>query len=253
MSHRSKLLSNKFQRQEHELRIITNPIASHRQYSLEHEDYEAPLTANTLLPKSKWIIVRNNIHKIRSWGAIDTSHVDERMKDWYIFFQMRRELRRAQVEINAIEHRPDFRAVRYFNLPVDSTHFKRYDVSHVKPTDSLYYPGLGRDPIVLQSLLFYFSKECVVPYGSMFRTFLSDVCAIIYRDQQQRHRAAVFRKVALSMTIIISIIIALMLASMIFGALKTTSNLATMYRNDPDGGYEWRQPKITLGTTLDYL
>ncbi|CAF3333352.1 unnamed protein product [Rotaria socialis] len=253
MSHRSKVLANKFQRHEHELRIITNPIANPRQYLLEHEDYEAPLTANALVPKSKWIIVRNNIHKIRSWGTIDTSHVDERMRDWYIFFQMRRELRRAQAEINEIEHRPDFRAVRYFNLPTDSTHVTRFDVSHVKSTDSVYYPGLGHDPIVIQSLLFYFSKECAVPYSSIFRTFLSDVCAIIYRDQQQRHRAAVFRKLVLSMTVIVSLIIALMLASMIFGASKTASNLAAMYKNDPDGGYEWRQPKTTLGTTLDYL
>jgi hypothetical protein len=251
MSYRSKLLSNKTQKREQELHVFTNPFLNSQQRLLAADDYEAPLTADTLSPNSKWIIVRNNIHKIRSWGGIDPSNVEQRYRDWYLFFQMRRELRRAHEHIRQIEHRPDFVPLQYFYLPTDETHVRRYDVSHVQPSDAIYYPGFDHEPIVLRSLLYYFSKECYVPYNSIFRTFLSDVCSIVYRDQQRFNRVSVLRKIALIITIILFIILGLMLFSLVLSVLKTTYNLREMYGNDPSGGIEWRQPETTLDTTVN--
>ncbi|CAF2398669.1 unnamed protein product [Rotaria sp. Silwood2] len=256
MAYRSKILPPRITKQEQELHIFTNPLENARLYLLAHSDYQAPLTAQSLAKNSKWIVVRNNIHKIRSWRAVDISNVDERLRDWYIFFQIRRELRRAYKDIKQIELRSDFKAVNHFDLPVDPRHSQRFDVRHVRPTDMLYYPSLDREPLVLQSLLYYFSKECAVPYESVFRTFLSNVCLIIHRDQQRLRREAVFRKVALVLTIIAFVILGLMLISLVVSVLGTTSNLKSMYSNDPDGGIEWREPKTILetgfGTTSNY-
>jgi len=211
----------------------------HRIRLLGIDDYQAPLTSHTLKPNSKWIIVRNNIHKIRSWGGNDASDINEKFRDWYIFFQMRRELRHAQQYIKEIENQSNFTPVRYFYLPISETNTRRFNVSHVKPTDALYYPGLGREPIVLQSLLYYFSKECAVPYHSLFRKFLTDICSILNRERQRLDRAATFRKVALFITIIVFIIIGLMLFSLILSVLKTTSEFNKMYANDPNEKIEW--------------
>ena len=233
-----KLSKQKIPRQERELRVITNPIVNNRLCLLDSDDYQAPLTAHSLLPNSKWIIVRNNLHKIRSWGGIDASKVDHRHQDWYILFQTRRELRRAHERIQQIEHHPEFVPVRYFNLPTDPKHNCRYDVSHVQPSDVLYYGSFGHEPIALQPLLYYFSKECIVPYNSIFRPFLSDVCSVLYRNQRRRNRTSLYRKVALIITIIVFIMISLMLFSLIISALKTTSDLRNMYQNDPNEGGE---------------
>jgi hypothetical protein len=255
MSHRPKVTALKLPKQEQELRIITNPLADkNRRRVLQADDYVAPLSARSLKQSSKWIIVRNNIHKIRSWGGLKRmSVIDQRFQEWYLFFQMRRELRRAQEQIKTIQSRPDFVPVHYFDLPVDETHVRRYNVSHVKESDAIYYPGFGREPIVLQSLLYYFTEECHVPYNSIFRTFLSDVCSVLNRERERINRAAVFRKVALIVAIAVFIILALMLFSLVLSVFTTTSKLSQMYQFDSDGGVEWRQSKTTLGTTLDYL
>lgn len=254
MTHRSRVLSPKRPKQEQELRILSNPIDQTSKQLLQFDDYQAPLTPGILSPKSKWLLVRRNLHKIRSWGPPQhLDNVDPRCRDWYIYFQMRRELRRAQVEIRTIQSRPGFVPVHHFKLPTDSVHSRRYDVSHVQATDALYYPSFGPEPIVLQSLLYYFSRECAVPYESVFRTFLSDVCSIINQDRQRLNRAAVFRKVALVFAVIVFVLIGLMLLSMVFGALTTTSNLKQMYRNDPDGGVEWRSSQPTLEANLNPL
>jgi hypothetical protein len=242
MARRSKLLSHKIPKQEQELHIITNPLVNSGLSLLDNDDYQAPLTSHTLSPNSKWIIVRNNIHKIRSWGGIDPSKVEKQYREWYLFFQMRRELRRAKKSIQQIEQRPNFIPVHYFDLPLDETHNRHCNVSHVRSSDVLYHPSFGSEPVVLQSFLYYFSKECAVPYTSIFRTFLSDVCSILYQDQQRLNRAAVFRKIALIATIIIFIILTLMLFSLILSVFTTTSKLTYMYKDDPDGGIEWRQP-----------
>jgi hypothetical protein len=161
---------------------------------------------------------------------------------------MRRELRHAQQYIKEIENQSNFTPVRYFYLPISETNTRRLNVSHVKPTDALYYPGLGREPIVLQSLLYYFSKECAVPYHSLFRKFLTDICSILNQDRQRLDRAATFRKLALFIAIIFFIILGLMLFSLILSVLKTTSEFNKMYGNDPNGEIEWRQPDTTINS-----
>ncbi|CAF5006855.1 unnamed protein product [Rotaria sp. Silwood1] len=86
MAYRTKILPHKFTKQEQELHIISNPFDTTRQYLLQHDDYEAPLTAHTLKPNSKWITVRNNMHKIRSWREVDTSNVDEKFRDCHFYY-----------------------------------------------------------------------------------------------------------------------------------------------------------------------
>ena len=238
MSHRSKILLRKKTDREVELRVLSNPLLQQTTSSLiESDDYQAPHTAFSLSPNSKWLIVRNNLHKIRSWGgARRLSNVDARSQDWYLFFQMRRELRRAQAEISTIQSRPDFAPIRHFHLPTSEKHFRRVNVSHVQSDEAIYYPSFSAEPIVLQSLLFYFTKECFVPYQSVFRSFLTDVCSIISQDRQRLNRVVVFRRIALVLTILVSIFLAMMFFSLILSAWTTTNRLDTLYRTDPDGG-----------------
>ena len=193
-------------------------------------DYQAPLTSETLASNSKWLIVRHNIHKIRSWGAIrHMSNVDKASQDWYLFFQMRRELKRAEEQIRSIQHRPNFTPVRHFELPIDDKYVRRYNVSHVKPTDGLYYAGLGAEPIVLQSLLYYFSKDCPVPYNSMFYSFLSDVNSVLNTNRQRLNRVVVLQRIAFAFTLTFCIIILLMFFSLILSMMTTMTKFHQMY------------------------
>jgi hypothetical protein len=248
MPHRSKLLPHKIQKEEQELHIFTNPFINSRVRLQNLNDYQAPLTAHTLSPNSKWITVRNNIHLIRSWSRINTSDVNDPFRDWYLFFQMRRELRLIRERIKQVENRPNFVPVHYFYLPIDETKHQRYNVSNIKPSDALYYSGLGHEPIVLRSLIYYFSKECPVSHNSIFQKFLSDVCSIIHQNRQRLKQAAVFRKLASIITIIFFILIGLMLFSLILSVLKTTSDFQKLYENDPNGGIEWQQPETPVNT-----
>ena len=244
MASRSRILPAKFRRNEQELHILTNPLVESTRSVFD--DYQAPLTAHSLAPNSKWLLVRNNLHKIRSWGgARRLSGLDERFQDWYIFFQMRRELRRAQMDIKTIQDRPDFKPVRHFSLPIGPDRFERYKVSHVEPSDVIYYPGSGPEPIVLESLLYYFSKECKVPYSSIFRGFLSDVCSILDQDRERQNRVAVFRRIALALAVIVFVILGMMFLTLIFSTLKTISNIDEIYRFDMDGGIDWRPPSTS--------
>jgi hypothetical protein len=215
---------------------------------LDHDDYQAPLTARTLSPNSKWILVRNNLHKIRSWRGNQPTDPNDPFADWYLFLQMRRELRRFQEHIREVEDRPDFAPIHYFYLPTDERHRRRYDVSHVQPSDALFLPGFGLEPFVLQSLLYYFTVECAVPYNSVFRSFLSDICSVLNRNERYLQRAAALRKLAGILTFIVFIILGLMLFTLIFSVLKTTSNLKKLYDNDLSGGIEWQSLETTVNS-----
>jgi len=232
MSYRSKTLFRKIPKHEQESHIITNSHSTRRgTHLISNGDYQSPLTIHSYYPNSKWLIVRNNIHKIRSWGMIKRmSLVDQPFKDWYLFFQMRRELKRAEEQIRALQYQPDFRPVQYFDLPIDETHVQRYDVSHIQPTDGIYYAGLGSEPILLQYLLYYFSKNCAVPYNSIFCSFLSDVNSVLDTNRKRINRQVVFRKLALIMTLAVFIIIIIMFFSLILSVLTTASNLRQMYK-----------------------
>jgi len=250
MSYRSKLSSHKTKnkKKEQELHVLTNPFMNFRLQILDANDYQSPLTAHTLSPHSKWIIVRNNIHKIRSWGGINAIDINDQFRDWYLFIQMRRELRRFQEFIKQVDQRPNFRPVHYFYLPTDETHTRRYNVSHVRPSDTLYYSSFSHEPIHLQSLLYYFSKECVVPYTSIFRIFLSDICSILYQQRQRINRAVVLRKVASFIAIIVFIILGLMLFTLVISVLNTMSVFKKLYEDDPTGGIGWLQPEPTINS-----
>ncbi|CAF1396351.1 unnamed protein product [Rotaria sp. Silwood1] len=249
MSHRSRLLSRKIPRREREAHVVIDSPSSITKPSttaplLSDYDYQAPSTYHSISPRSKWIIVRNNIHRIRCMGDLRrVSGVDKPIRDWYLFFQMRRELKRAEDQIRAIQYRTDFTPVRHFKLPIDATHTRRYNVSHVRPNDGIYYAGLGTEPIVLQYLLYYFSKECKVPYDSIFYSFLSDVNAVLAANRQRMNRVVVYRKVALIITLIIFSIIIIMFFSLILSVLTTTSNLRQMYKNVHDEDMKWRSSK----------
>ncbi|UJR36746.1 hypothetical protein I4U23_029461 [Adineta vaga] len=253
MSHRLKLSSHKHPKQDHELHIITNPLFENRlRHHHQDDDYQAPLTSHTLLKTSKWTIVRNNIHKIRSWGGISTSNVAKQHIDWYMLVHTRRELRRTKDQIRQIEQ-SNFVPIHRFRLPTDELRYRQYNVSHLQSSDKLYHPSFGTEPVIIQSLLYYFSKECAVPYTSLFRPFLVDVCEIIEHDRERLKRAAVFRKVALAIAIIICIILALMYCSLIISVLTTTLNLRDMYKYDPDGGSEWRESKTILEENVNFF
>ena len=194
------------------------------------DDYQAPLTSDLLAPKSKWWIVRHNIHKIRSWGAIrHMSHMDKTSQDWYLFFQMRRELKRAEEQIRSIQFRPDFTPIEHFELPINDQYVRRFNVSHVKPTDGIYYAGLGSEPIVLQYLLYYFSKECPVPYNSMFHSFLSDVNSVLNTNRQRLNRVVVLQRIAFFIALAICVLLLLMFFSMILSVMTTLTKFQEVY------------------------
>jgi hypothetical protein len=249
MSFRSKRLIRKIRKDEQASYINTESSLSSKDIStrtlLPSYDYEAPLTSHTLSPNSKWLIVRHNIHKIRGWGEMRHSSIKNKpFEEWYLYFQMRRELKRAEQEIRAIQYRRDFRPVRYFDLPIDEHHVRRHNVSHVRPNDGIYYGGLGSEPIVLEYLLYYFSKECVVPYNSIFYGFLCDLTSVLDTNRKRIQQVVVYRRVALIFALAIFIIILIMFFSLILSVLTTTSNLRQMYKNDSSG-----QTKTSLSKT----
>jgi len=258
MPYHSKRLVHKIAKREQESHVSKKSLLSSRDISTKallnsKYDYQAPLTAHSLSPHSKWIIIRNNIHKIRSWGGMRrASIVDQPFQDWYLFFQMRRELKHAEEQIRAIEYRPDFMPIRHFDLLMDENRVRRYNVSHVRPTDGIYYSGLGSEPIVLQYLLYYFNKECIVPYNSIFYSFLCDINSVLDTKRQRIQRGIVLRRIALIFALAIFIIIFIMFFSLILSVLTTTSNLRQMYKNDPDGGMKPQEKETFLSAILDY-
>jgi len=238
MSYRSKPFIRKIPKREQASHInIKSSLLSKntsKEIFLSSYDYQPPLTSHSLSPNSKWLIVRHNIHKIRSWGGIRRASVnDQPFEDWYLFFQMRRELKHAEQRIRAIQYRRDFKPIRYFDLPIDEKHVRRYDVSHVRPSDGIYYSGLGSEPIALEYLLYYFTKESVVPYNSIFYSFLSDLSSVLDTKRKRIHQVVVYRRFALIFALAIFIIILIMFCSLILSVLTTTSNLRQMYKNDP--------------------
>ena len=222
MSTRSRISTPKFTNQEHELHIYANPLATPR----------SPLISPA---SSKWMIVRKNLHKIRSWGGSSSTNVNDKCR----VIQMRRELRRMREQIRDVEHRSDFVPVRCFRIPTDEKNSRRYKVSHVSPTSVLYHPSFDEEPIVLQSLFFYFSRECHVPYQSIFRPLLTNICSALDRDRERLERTTALRRFALIIAIIVFAVLGLMFITLIVGVLKTRSNFHKLYDNDIHGGLEW--------------
>ncbi|CAF0791272.1 unnamed protein product [Rotaria sp. Silwood1] len=141
--------------------ISTNNFQSQARRAFEY-DYEAPLTAFSLKPNSKWLVVRRNLHRIR-FMSYNEHGEQNKLPDFYLGLQMIRELKRAQHEIQHIDQETNFHAVNQFILAIDDKHTKTYDTSHVKPTDALIYDRLGDEPMAVQNLLYYFSQQNVSP------------------------------------------------------------------------------------------
>ena len=243
-------------KQEQEIRVITNPsdgrnsslqtpnsLRSSRQ-RLKEDDYHAPSTASRLRQKSHWLIVRRNLHRIRFMGYNQRER-DTNLPDFYIGLQMKRELKRAQEEIQNIDKEENFHAVKNFVLAVDSRRLKTYDTSHVKPNDALVYDRLGEEPLPLQNLLYYFSKQ-EVAHGTIFWDFLNEVNRVLHMKRKRTVLVERLRKLALTLSIICYIIIGTMFFLLIVSVITTATKM-----NDP--AVRWLEPEEEQYTATSFL
>ena len=207
--------------------------SSTRRKRLADDDYEAPSTSHALQKNSNWLIVRRNLHRIRFMGYNDRLR-DNTMPDLYIGFQMKRELKRAQEEIKNIDKEENFHAIRNFALAVDNKRIKNYDTSHVKPEDALTYDRLGEEPLPLQNLLYYFSKQDV-SHGTLFWDFLNEVNRVLDMKRKRTVLVQRLRQLALTLAVILYCVIGLMLVLLIISAITTATKM-----NDPE--VQWMEP-----------
>lgn len=223
-------------KQEQEVHLISNPMESVRTSPLQRErltdaDYQAPLTAESLRPNSPWLIVRQNLHRIRFMGFTESSKQGA-MPDLYLGLQMTRELRRAQQEIKNADKEVDFHVIKHFELALGQARTKKFDTSHVKPEDALIYDRLGDEPLSLQNLLYYFSKQDV-QQGTVFWDFLSGVNQVLNLQRKRTVLVQRLQRFALILAMIIYTFIGLMLASMVISVVTTVTRM-----NDPEVRWE---------------
>ena len=207
--------------------------SSIRQKRLADDDYEAPPTAQSLRLNSHWLIVRRNLHRIRFMGYNERGR-DSTMPDLYIGFQMKRELKRAQEEIKNIDKEENFHAIKNFALAVDSRRIKNYDTSHVKAEDALIYDRLGEEPLALQNLLYYFSKQDV-SHGTLFWDFLNEVNRVLNMKRKRTVLVQRLRRLALILAVVLYSIIGIMLILLIISVITTATKM-----NDPE--VQWMEP-----------
>jgi hypothetical protein len=234
-------------KQEHEIHVFSNLLNEYDQtrssplpttsdsHQRERErftdyDYQAPLTSHSLRPNSKWLIVRRNLHRIRFMGFNDAGR-EGRLPDFYLGLQMTRELKRAQEEIKNIDKEEDFHIVKEFSLAIDNGHTKKFDISHVKPEDALIYDRLGEEPLALQNLLYYFSKQDV-QQGTVFWNFLNEVNHVLSLNHKRTLLVQRLKRLALSLAIIFYVFIGIMFFAMVISVITTTTKM-----NDPE--VEW--------------
>jgi hypothetical protein len=225
-------------KQEQEVHVITNPIderdalisraqQERNRKRLASDDYQAPLTARTLRPNSRWLLVRRNLHRIR-FMVYNEQERDSTLPGLYPFLQMKRELKRAQEEIKNIDKEKNFQAVKSFVLTDDVKRSKTYDTSHVKSDDALIYDRLGEEPLALQNLLYYFSRQDVT-HGSLFWDFLNEVNRVLNMKRKRMVRVQRLRKLALTLAIILYSIVGFMLVLLIISVISTVTKM-----NDPE-------------------
>jgi hypothetical protein len=243
-------------RQEHEIHVLDNPLNEDGQTDssssrlitsnssrktrdgLSDYDYQAPLTAHSLRPNSYWLIVRRNLHRIRFMGFNDTGK-GNRLPDFYLGLQMVRELKRAQQEIQNVDKDQDFHVIKEFSLANDSGRTNKFDTSHVKPDDALIYDRLGEEPLALQNLLYYFSKQDV-PHGTVFWSFLNEVNHVINLKRKRTVLVQRLKRLALTLAIIIYSIIGFMLFLMVISVITTATkmnNPEVVWMDQRIGGY----------------
>ncbi|CAF2588780.1 unnamed protein product [Rotaria sp. Silwood2] len=241
-SHRIRLLC--IRKQEHEIHIIDNPLDKHgktkssspfhastalRKQSdvLAGDDYQAPLTADSLQPDSRWLIVRRNLHRIRFMGLNNLGKEDQ-LPNLYLGFQMTRELKRAQDEIKNIDKEKDFHILKEFSLSGHSGRRKVFDTRHVGPNDALIYDRLGEEPLALQNLLYYFSKQ-EVQHGTVFWDFLNEVNQVLNLRRKRTVLVQRLRRLALTLAIIFYCIVGFMFSLMLISVIATAAK-----SNDPE-------------------
>jgi hypothetical protein len=230
-------------KQEQEVHVISNPTDEHdslssrssRRKRVSGDDYEAPITAQRLRPNSRWLLVRRNLHRIRFMGYNERGR-DSTLPDFYIGLQMKRELKRAQDEIKNIDKEKNFQAVKTFALAVDSKRIKTYDTSHVQPDDALTYDRLGEEPLALQNLLFYFSRQDV-SHGTLFWDFLNEVNRVLNMKRKRTVLVQRLRRLALTLAIILYSIIGFMFILLVISVISTATKM-----NDPE--VQWMEPTV---------
>ncbi|CAF1302777.1 unnamed protein product [Adineta steineri] len=258
-NHRTRFI--RIPKQEEEVHIFSNPLnvdeqpatstplqtPSPRQGQREtlfDFDYQAPLTAHSLRPNSRWLIVRRNIHRIRFMGFRGAIGKEGQLPDFYLGLQMARELRRAQLEIKDVDNDTSFQAVKEFSLASAKGQSKKFDTRHVQPEDALIYDRLGEEPLSLQNLLYYFSKQDI-QHGTVFWDFLNEVNHVLNLKRKRTVLVQRLRRLALSLALVVYIIIGLMFCTMVIGIITTITKM-----NDPE--VEWMDHNLG-GYSSDFL
>ncbi|CAF1032029.1 unnamed protein product [Rotaria sordida] len=248
--HRTRIV--RFPKQEHEIHVIDNPLNRQtrkktsspfrtpsllrKQSSiLSKDDYQAPLTADSFQPDSRWLIVRRNLHRIRLMGFNNLGK-EGRVSDLYLGFQMTRELKRAREEIKNVDKEKDFHLIKEFSLSNQNGKKKVFNTSHITPDDALIYDRLGEEPLALQNLLYYFSKQ-EVQQGTVFWDFLNEVNLVLNLKRKRTVLVQRLRRLALTLAIIMYSIIGFMLFLMLISVITTATKL-----NDPE--VEWMTENI---------
>ncbi|CAF1448731.1 unnamed protein product [Rotaria sordida] len=243
-------------KQEQEIHVIDNPFEKHdKQQSpktiqpssllrketsvLTRDNYEAPLTAESLRSNSRWLIVRQNLHRIRFMGFNNLSK-EERLPDLYLDLQMIRELKRAKNEIKNVNKDKDFHIVKTFSLAAESGEPIVFNTSHVTPNDALIYDRLGEEPLLLQNLLYYFSKE-KVEKGTPFWDFLIRVNEVLNLKRKCTVIVQRLRRLALTLAIMFYSIIGFMFCLMIVSVIITATKF-----DDPE--VQWMNNNVEVST-----
>jgi len=208
-------------------RPITSNSIRKQNSCLSDYDYHTPLTAHSLRPNSRWLIVRHNLHRIRFMGFQDGGK-EGRLPDLYLGLQMTRELKHAQEEIKNVDKEENFHIIKAFTLENEVGNKKIFDTSHVKPEDALIYDRLGDEPLALQNLLYYFSKRDV-QHGTIFWNFLNEVNHVLNLQRKRTVIVQRLRRLALTLAVILYSFIGLMLFLMIISVIITTTKM-----NDPE-------------------
>ncbi|CAF3433388.1 unnamed protein product [Rotaria socialis] len=237
-SHRIRHFHNR--KQEQEIHVIESPFEKHNKQQspktirpssplrketsvLIRDDYEAPLTAGSLRPNSRWLIVRLNLHRIRLMGFNNLSKED-RLSDLYLDFQVIRELKRAKNEINNVNKDKDFHMGKTFSLAGESGKPRVFNTSFVTPNDALIYDRIGEEPLVLQNLLYYFSKQNIEK-GTPFWNLLIRVNEVLTLKHKCTVLVQRLRRLVLTLTIIFYSIIGFMFCLMIISVIITARKL----------------------------
>ncbi|CAF0762441.1 unnamed protein product [Didymodactylos carnosus] len=224
------------------------PSVSINEQQIIEDDYQAPLTSNSLLANSKWKIIRLNLHKIRSTGKKATNP----FQDWYLFLQVMKELKRAEQEIKNIENDKFFKPVKKFSVKLDGVEkIKTYKTSHVRPTDALFYTNISDEPIIIQHLLYYFTKEFAMSNQSLFWNFLTEVNSVLNTNRKRSKRTKMFKKIALILSISVYILITFMFLLLIMTGFQIYSDAKILQHDYQENDQQFDQLEFNFDSLIN--